>query len=293
MDKRILLATDGSQYSEGAVRETINLARNCGGRICAMSVIETNLESIAEGCLGTRPLLSDLEKMEKERREYLEGIRDRAAKEDVACEIIIREGEGPDKFIIEEADKRQAGLIVMGRRGRTGLARLLMGSATAGVIAHTSCPVLVVPRASSIKWKNIVIATDGSKYSEAAAGEALNLMKRCDGTGALNAVAVVRKSATKERTQILEKALKEIKQEAEKEEIKVDTLLVKDKPHESIHESIIKYAQEKEADIIVMGSYGRTGIKRLLMGSVAEKVIGHTDRAVLVVKNVNKKKVIG
>jgi nucleotide-binding universal stress UspA family protein len=64
----------------------------------------------------------------------------------------------------------------------------------------------------------------------------------------------------------------------------VDTLLVKGKPHESIHECIVEYSKEKDADIIVVGSHGRTGIKRLLMGSVAERVIGHAKCAVLVVK---------
>jgi len=277
--KKILVATDGSQYCEGAIREAINMAKTYTSQIYAMSVIEINPEVIAEP--GALPIL---EKMEKERGKYLEGIKERLAKENISCEIILREGEETDRFIIEEADKRGAGLIVMGRRGKTGLMRLLMGSVTARVIAHTPCPVLVVPRASSIKLKGIVIATDGSKYSEAAAREALNLIKCCASTCTLNVIAVVRKDATKERIQIAKDAIKEIKQDAEKENIQVDALLATGKVHESIHESIVEYAREKDADIIVMGSHGRTGIKRLLMGSVTERVIGHTDRAVLVVK---------
>ena len=275
---RILLATDGSEYSEGAVREAINMAKTCGEQISAMSVVEINPEFIA-----LAPLL--MEKLEEERKEYLKGIRERAAKENVECEVITREGEEPYKSIIEEADKKRAEVIVMGRHGRKGLMRLLMGSTTARVIGHTTRNVLVVPMTLEIKWKNIVIATDGSKYSEAAAKEAINLIKRCcTKTCTLNVIAVTRKDATKERIQISENALKEITSKAEKENIKVDTSLIKDRLHESIHESIIEYAEEKNADIIVMGSHGRTGLERLLMGSVTERVIGHTDRAVLVVK---------
>ncbi len=96
-------------------------------------------------------------------------------------------------------------------------------------------------------------------------------------------IAVLRKDATKERIQVSENAIKKIELSAKKENIKVYTLLVKGKAHESIHENIIEFAKKKDTDIIVMGSHGRTGIQKLLMGSVAERVIGHTDRAVLVV----------
>jgi nucleotide-binding universal stress UspA family protein len=274
---RILLATDGSEYSEGAVREAVNMAKTCGDQICAMSVVEINPEFIA-----LAPLI--MEELEKERKEYLEGIRKMAAKENVECEIAIREGEEPYKLIIEEADEKQAEVIVMGRHGKTGLTKLLMGSVTARVIGHTPLKVLVAPGASDIKWKNLVIATDGSKYSEAAAKAAINLIKRCCKTCTLNVIAVTPKNATEERIQTSENAIKEIKSKAEKENIKVDTFLVKDKAHESIYEVIIEYANRKNADIIIMGSHGRTGIERLLMGSVCERVIGHTDRAVLVVK---------
>jgi nucleotide-binding universal stress UspA family protein len=47
---------------------------------------------------------------------------------------------------------------------------------------------------------------------------------------------------------------------------------------------IVEIAEEKAADIVFMGSYGRTGLKKLLMGSVTEKVIGNTSCPVMVVK---------
>ncbi len=277
MDKKILIATDGSEFSEGAVREAINIAKTCGIELYSMSVVEINTEFLA-----LVPTL--VEKREREIRTYLERIKDRATKENVKSEMKIREGEEPYKLIVEEADKKQAGLIVMGRRGRKGLMRLLMGSATARVIGHTSRNVLVVPRASDIKWKNIVIATDGSKYSEAAAREAMNLIKNCCSTCTLNIIAVVRPDATKKRIQVSENGIKKIKSDAEKEDIKVNASLIKGKPHENIYKEIVGFAKKKDADIIVMGSHGRTGLQKLLMGSVTERVIGHTDRAVMVVK---------
>lgn len=272
---RILLATDGSEYSEGAVREAINMAKLCSCKLIAISVVETNPEYSA-----IAPQI--VEKAEKQMRQHLESVKSRALKEGVDCEIIVHEGEEPYQYIVNEAERQQVEMIIMGRRGRTGIKRLMMGSVTARVIGHATRNILVVPRTAHITWKDIVIATDGSRYSETAAKEALSLAKNCGST--IYAIAVTRPEATQERIQISENALKEIKSTAEREGIKVDVSLVKGKPHESIHEAIIEYAKEKDADVIVMGSHGRTGLKRLLMGSVCERVIGHAKCAVLVVK---------
>lgn len=271
---RLLLSTDGSEFSEGAIKEAINIAKRCSSKLYVLSVIEFNPEYEA-----LAPQL--IEKAERETRQHLESVKERASKEGIECEIIAHQGEEPYRYIIEEAEKNKVGMIIMGRRGRTGLKRLMMGSVTARVVGHATRNILVVPRAAHIKWGNIVIATDGSKYSEAAAREALSLAKNCRSN--VYAIAVTRSDATEE-SRISENALREIKSAAERENIKVDTSLVKVKPHESINEAILGYAREKDADIIVMGSHGRTGIQRLLIGSVAERVIGHTNCAVMVVK---------
>ncbi len=275
--KRLLVASDGSEYSSGAIREAINISRTCKADLTALSVIEINPQ-----LLSLAPQI--IEDTEKATKLHLNDIKEMAEKEGISCSTIIREGEDVFRLIIDEAEKEEADLIVMGRRGRRGIMKLLMGSETARVIGHSPVNVVVAPRASDIKWKSIVIATDGSRFSEAAAKEAISLVKNCCKTCTLNAIAVTRPDATEERISISEKALEDIKSNAERDNIKVDVILIKNKPHESIYEAIIEYAKEKDADIIVMGSHGRTGIKKLLMGSVCERVIGHADCAVLVVK---------
>lgn len=277
MIKRILVSTDRTEFSEGAIQAAINLTKSCNGQLYAMSVIEINPEFMA-----LAPQL--LEDTEKEVKKHLDGIKDRLSNENVQCETILREGDVPHQFIVEEADKNEADLIVMGRRGKAGVLRFILGGVTSKVIGLTSKKVLVAPRAASISWKNIVIATDGSKQSEAAAQEALSLAKQFGKPATLHAVAVLRRNPSEERIKISENALQEIESNAKKENVKVETILIKDTPHEIIHESILKYAQEKGADLIVMGSFGRTGLKKLLMGSVAERVLCHTECAVLVVK---------
>ncbi|PIQ95203.1 MAG: universal stress protein [Nitrospirae bacterium CG11_big_fil_rev_8_21_14_0_20_41_14] len=267
--EKLLLSTDGSEFSEGAVRESINLAKTCGSKLYTVSVIEVNPEFVA-----LAPQV--VEKFEKETRVHLESIKTRASNEGVDCEIIAHEGEEPFQYIVDEAAKNNVEMIIMGRRGRIGLKRLMMGSVTARVIGYAPCKVLVVPKAAKVTYKNILVATDGSKYSEAASREAISIAKR---TGS---DLIVLSVATKdENLPAAKRSVNEVKKIAEKEGIRIEVLTTKGMPYEVI----VKTAKEKDAGVIVVGSYGRTGIKRLLMGSVTARVIGHAECPVLVVKS--------
>jgi nucleotide-binding universal stress UspA family protein len=266
--ERLLVATDGSEQSEGAVRETINLAKVCSSKIYAISVIEANAELMASAP-------GVFEKYEKQLRQHLESVKARASKENIDCEIIIHEGEEPFQYIVDEAAGKKVEMILMGRYGRTGLDRLLMGSVTAKTIGHSPCKVMVVPGAAKVSYKKILVATDGSKYSDAAAMEAISIAKRCGGE--LMALSV---AARDTNLGAAKESAEKVRQIAEKEGIKVESLTLKGTPYEVI----VSTADQKSADLIVVGSHGWTGVKRLLMGSVTERVIGHSISAVLVVK---------
>ncbi len=285
--EKILLSTDGSEYSEGAVREAIRLAKQCSSRLTAVSVIETNPEFAT-----IAPQIT--EKMEQSAREQLSAVQARARKEGVDCNIVVRGGEDSYKDIVDEAVKNKSDMIVMGRRGRTGLKRLMMGSVTARVIGHAPCNVLVVPKDAQLNFKNIVVATDGSKYSASAASSAIGLAKR---NGAdLTVISVVpaelltpmdldltmtqRENIAEQEMKEAEKSAKAVKDAAQKEGISVKAFVLSGKPSDAI----IQTAREKRAGLIVVGSHGRTGVERLLMGSVAERVIVLSECPVLVVK---------
>ena len=283
----LLLATDGSEFSEGAIGESIKLAKKCSNRLAAISVIETNpeLEAIA-------PQVT--EKAEKSARVHLEAVQARAKKEGVECNILIRAGEDSFKYIVDEAVKNKITMIVMGRRGRSGLKRLMMGRVTSRVIGHAPCNVLVVPKAAQLEFRNILVATDGSNYSAVAATEAIGLAKQ--NNSALTVISVVpselvtpvdidftvnqREFIAEKEMHEAEKNAKAVKDAAEKEGVYVKAFILSGKPADAI----IETAREKKADIIVLGSHGRTGLEKLLMGSVAERVIVLAACPVLVVK---------
>lgn len=285
--EKLLLSTDGSEFSGGAVREAISIAKKCSSRLISVSVVETNpeYETIA-------PQL--VEREIGKAKDHLAAIRERASKEGVDCETIVRQGEDSYTYIVEEAAKKGAEMIIMGRRGRTGLKRLVMGSVTAKVIGHAPCDVLVVPKEAKVGLTRILLATDGSRFSERAAAKAIGIAKR---SGALlTAVSVVPSEAISpldivhsemHRDIIVEKEQKAakcyidgVKEMAEKEGIDVVSSILEGRPYEAITNTAI----EKKIDLIVIGSHGKTGLEKFLMGSVAERVIVLSPCAVLVVK---------
>lgn len=136
--EKLLVATDGSEFSKAAVQEAIKIARACSSMLYVLLVIEISSEIEMWDAVSA-------DKLEKDMRRYLQGIKSRAAKEGVKCELIMHLGDAPYKDIISEAVKRKISTIIMGSHGRTGLTRLMMGSVVTRVIGHAPCKVLVVP----------------------------------------------------------------------------------------------------------------------------------------------------
>jgi nucleotide-binding universal stress UspA family protein len=265
---RVLLTTDGSEYGSGAEREAISMAKRCTSKLYAMTIIETNVEFSA--------LAPDVvEKEEVKVRKGLDAVKARAEEAGVVCETIVHEGDTPYKFIVDEADKRDAGMIVMGRRGRSAAEKIAMGSVTARVIGHTNRMILVVPRAANVECKKILLATDGSEHSETAAVEAVNMAKNCGVT--LMVMSVAGNDSEKAEA---EANIDKVRDLAGQLKVEVDGIVATGKPGDAI----VATAVERAADLVIMGSHGRSGLSRLLLGSVAEGVVNNTECAVLIAK---------
>ncbi len=188
--------------------------------------------------------------------------------------------------IVDLADAENCDLIVMGRRGRRSSA--LVGSVTARVIGHTQRDVLVVPAATTVGWKTIVLATDGSKYSDVAAERAIAFAKSYGGCLKVISVVDVPSEFYAEAPQAVEDLIRkakgfvaDVKKRAEAAGVAAETFVGEAEAYQAINNLV----QEQKANIVVLGSHGRTGLRRLLMGSVTEQVIGHATCPVLVVKS--------
>lgn len=140
-----------------------------------------------------------------------------------------------------------------------------------------------------MSYRKIIIAVDSSEYSITAAKKGLELARQLNAKAALLFVVDESKAMGNADEGILpDAALIVLKKEAEQT---LDSLakmydgddLVKLMPEGKPNEDIIKTAQSWEADLIVLGTHGRTGLKHLLMGSIAEHVVRHSDIPVMVV----------
>jgi nucleotide-binding universal stress UspA family protein len=266
--ERLLLATDGSAFSEGAAREAIAFARKCSSKLYAIFVLESNPEYETIG-------MDASDKEEAEAKKHLDSIKAKTLEEGIDCETIFHRDVEAYRSIISEAAERHIDMIIIGRHGRKGLAKLLMGEDAAKVIGNAPCKVLVVPKAAKVEYKKILVATDGSKHSEAAALEAINIAKRCG-----SAVIAISVSPSKDELQEAKTNVATVVEMAQKEGVSIEALTPMGRPYDVIVET----AGGRGIDLIVMGTYGKTGLKKLLMGSATEKVIGLAACAVLVMK---------
>lgn len=136
--QRILVAVDGSSNSDLAVEQALSMATTCNSKFYAITVVDV-YPIYMEGAPGVK------KKAEKEARNILKKVEEKAKKQNIACETILHIGHQPHEFIVREAKERNIDLIVMGTHGRTGLEKFVMGSVAQKVIAYAPSPVMVVP----------------------------------------------------------------------------------------------------------------------------------------------------
>lgn len=141
-------------------------------------------------------------------------------------------------------------------------------------------------------FQKIVVATDGSKYSQKAVYSGINLAKLSGAAvyalNVLDASSVISQNWTAGKKSIYEvlkkegqKATSKIKEYGEASGIEVKEILLEGNPGEQI----INFAENNDIDLIVMGTLGKTGLDRFLVGSVAEKVVRNSKVPVLVVRD--------
>ena len=140
------------------------------------------------------------------------------------------------------------------------------------------------------RGERILVAVDGSAFSDAAVEQAISLGGICNSQIFVIGVVDLYPEQMGVAPALVEKMSEEVRQHLDKAKEMVDT---SDIPCETIvrmggkpHTFIVQEAKDKAIDLIVMGTKGRSGIKRVLLGSVAQNVIGHAPCPVLVVPNV-------
>jgi len=139
----ILIATDGSEYSEKAVFEGAKLTKALGSKVTIVTAVQTAAPLIVEGKI-IGPGLDERKKSAKsEAKGVLDAAVKIAAQVNVPAETVCVLDETPYDAIIETAKNKGCDLIVMASHGRSGLTALLLGSETQKVLTQSKIPVLV------------------------------------------------------------------------------------------------------------------------------------------------------
>lgn len=296
---RILLAVDGSASADRALDLVSSLPWHEGGRVRIVSVAPCRAEVL--GIPWSLAAATDAPETEEAslrvHRDALEAAERelRSVRGDLVIEPVLLRGRA-GSVIVDEARAMSADLIVVGHRGRGGWESALLGSVSAEVVDHATCPVLV---ARDDRIGPVVLADDGSIHARAAesimtacplfAGLPVAVVSVIE-NGLPNEVAVApflyadgldayaRADATDTATVASECAaaagrLRAAGLDAEPEVRKGDPA----------HE-IIEAARARGAGVIVIGTRGRTGLRRLILGSVARNVLVHAPCSVLVTR---------
>ncbi len=276
--EKLLVCTDESPDSQGAVTAALDLAKAAGCQVFLLQVLSfIPLYELQAPDLLPPPMVNlELQAAQEAAvRSRLESWQEKAAEMGVRLEPRLRTSVSAYEGILEEAEAVQPDWIIMGRHGLTGLPRLLLGSVTARVIGHSAFSVLVVPRGAALEFKRVLIAADDSPFSAAAWEEALSITQRMESH--LTAIAV---AASDGEVKAAHQLVQRMEAEALLRGVPLEAAVPSGRPFEAI----LQVAQAKKVNLIVLGSHGRTGLRKLLLGSTAERVIGQAPCPVLVVK---------
>lgn len=277
----ILIPTDGSDCAEAAVDYAEDLATRYGATVHAVCVVDPRK-------------LEHGPHYDQEKEKYT-NIAENTCNDLSAADLSAKPAaltDLPHKAILQYATKHDIDLIVMGTHGRTGVERYLLGSITEKVVRLSDVPVLTVRDEDdevTYPYTDILVPTDGSEGAGAAIGPAVDVASKYDAR--VHALSVIEPMAlgvdvrSEAILDSLEKAARDAVETVEEQATQASVSAVKIAiEHGSPYRAIRSYIDEYEIDLVVMGTHGRSGIERYLLGSVTEKTVRTSPVPVMTVR---------
>ncbi len=295
MSTTILVSTDFSEVSYDAVRHARDIAKNDGVTLGLVHVVPelsgAHQQSMLEWLRDKAPKASETEKLI---RETLAGKAAEIAAEGVTVETYLEEGE-PHAAIVRCAERIDAALVVVGSHGRTGVKRMLLGSVAEQVVRYAHCPVLVA-RTGPAEGA-VVAGTDLSEAARPGLREAAKLAAASNselavlyvlnpgwfgrsGVGLSPAALAEAMSGSESFTEAQQALDAEVALATKDLDVKVTRNVTVGDPAGVI----VDHAEAVKARLVVTTTHGRTGLRRVLIGSVAERIVRLAQTSVLVVR---------
>lgn len=272
---KILVPTDFSKEAGFAFDAAVNLANKTGAQILLLHVVE----GLAHGSFATQGGVPDsfseeaftLQLLEKGKEDLHKLISNRSLA-GVKVSTNVQLG-NPYHHIARDIVDNEADLVIMGSRGASGYEEVLIGSNTERVVRHSKCPVITVKQPVDFNQiTDIVFAADFIKNE----GHVIDQIKQLQHL--LDAKLHLLKVDTPynfESSRTINSRIREFVQEHGVENYTVEIY------NEATEEDgIIYYSEDIDADMITLATHGRTGLRHLLSGSIAEDVVNHAQRPV-------------
>jgi nucleotide-binding universal stress UspA family protein len=292
LQMRVILAYDASEDAERAADLAAAIKWPSGTNIRVVSVVEpTAMRAPLAAPLTTDVRLDDV--IARVLEEQSAAIVRRLQEAGVEASSDVEWGR-PATVIAQAARDAAAELIIVGSRGRGGIASLVLGSVSAELIDHAICPVLVARGAS---LGRVLIASDGSPSSERAVETVATWPIFEAATVRVTSVVDMPRpwsaEAAPEYAQVLDAYGRELEEaQAQHRRLAADAAdRLSEAGRRADYEvrtgdaaaEIIEAAHGWPADIVVMGTRGQTGIARLILGSVARNVLLGARSSIMVV----------
>lgn len=286
--QKILVASDFSPHAASAQRHTVALAKLYGASLELFTSAYIPPQALAAMATGMAPGL--IQEARDQAHRQIDSLASALRSEGISLTTAVSTEE-PSMAITERAGEIGADLIATGTRGRTGLAHVVFGSVAERVARLASCAVLTAhadtPAPSG--YRRVLVPTDFSADSEHALGYARELIGKTGGKlvvmHSYDLPALLTGGAAVSQVS-LEQALQEAAREklaelkAELVGVDADTVLEQGRPDMATLDT----AERVKADLIVMGTRGRTGLAHVVLGSTAERVIRRAHPPVITVK---------
>lgn len=282
MYTRILIATGGSPWSDAAAAYAIALAAQMGADLCVLTVLNVSGVYAMPDVMASSELL--MESVEQQGQEMLAHTAVRATHAGVPHVALLKWGNVAET-ILQTATEEQCDLIVLGSRGLSGFKRLMLGSISNAVAAKAQCPVLVIkqPPLAPLRWRRVLVATGGSPWSDAAVDHAIELA-RVQQLEVCLLYVDQRRSRRMDSLFSLTSDGKNVLALAEARAAAAGVPYEAKLAQGDVTTTILATATEQQCDVIILGSRGLTGFKRLMLGSTSNAVSATAPVPVLIVK---------
>jgi nucleotide-binding universal stress UspA family protein len=285
----ILVPLDGSDFAESALPVAALLARSTGARLTVVRCVWAVAPDEADPTEAQRQAVALA-------RAYLDEIAARLAEKGVPAETAVRSAPAVEG-ILAQADFCRADLVVMSTHGRSAPGRWIYGSVAEGVLTKSPVPLLLTRPGSarrSLDWqrRRLVVPLDGSAYAEEALPHASALGRAVDGTVVLVHVTTPVAAGAGRAAPASDKGkpnghavapsyLESAAARLAAEGVRVTT---SERRAETAADGVIDEVRDSAAGIVVMATHGRTGLPRLVFGSVASEVLRRGQQPVLLVR---------